>query len=185
MGVGCKAILPEHARVSDVADVIGILAGLPFERATFESGEGTHVWVHGILVRGTECPGMAMIELRGPMVDGEHVHTCSFHFENDWAAGGRILSAQAATPFWQTILRGVVDVFGGTVDYEDTDSIEVDYGSYGITNIMWHASDGDAWEAKVTTIAAIKPLTADDLTKPKRVRTVEFSEETSVTVRRR
>jgi hypothetical protein len=164
MGVGTYAILPEHVRLTDVADVVAIRAGLPFERQAFESGEGTTVWVHGVNVRGhAEVPAMATIELRGPMVDGEHAHTCTFHFENDYGAGGRLLVSQAATPFWQAVLRGVVDVFGGTVDYEDTDNIQVDYGSPGLYNVLWNANDGDAWEAKMDAVAAVKPLTKDDL----------------------
>src|SRR5438105_2777232 len=100
MGCDGSVYFPTHTRVADVADVLGILAGLPFTRTELA------VRVEGVSVKPTVVPEMVEIELRGNMFDGSTYATCTWHFETTRnarhepnAKGERHLYF-TARPFW-------------------------------------------------------------------------------------
>src|SRR5581483_9606267 len=128
MSVDCHITLPDNVRVDNVADVIGIAAGL---KPVWEySDNGKHKWVK---VRGVEArssgvvPGMALISIRSTghlLVDGEDQHSGYYHFEA--CHDGRLLSV-TSTAFWIAVGHRLVDFFGGSIDYQDCDDVEVNY----------------------------------------------------------
>lgn len=162
MGVDCRILLPADVRVKDVAMVMGILAGLPKEQMPLDGGKW-FVRVNGAKANGygpgAALPGCAEITLSGKMVDRLKVHEVMYHFE---AEHGVRLLMPSSTPFWLAVGRGLVDFFGGDVDYNDWDDRDVDY--HKEKPRQWNDSEEDAeWFAFQQAMFDVKPLTKADL----------------------
>ena len=120
MGVDCKVILPHNARIEDVADVMGALAGLKPTRRDFgKPSDGWSCHVEGVECKTSHTPVMAIINLRATaeekLVDGQQTHFCYYHFESKH---GRLVSMRS-TDFWISIAKGLVDFFGGAADFSE------------------------------------------------------------------
>ena len=127
MGTNTLVYLPGDVRVSDVADVMGILAGLPHKRGRYSEE------VDGVKVTPTISPEMCEITLSGKMYDKQTAHRASFHFEvSDTeqragvGEGQRLLYCGSDNDFWRAIGDGVARFFGGAVDFCDCDDIDTD-----------------------------------------------------------
>jgi hypothetical protein len=170
MGVDCLIRLNSRCRLRDVADVIGILSGLKPERRHFASGTGWGVEVKGVSVKSTCVPEMAEIRIvaggEDALVDGELAHFVMFHWEGD--NGGRVLS-QPSTPFWCALAKRLVDVFGGSVDFNDCDGSEEDYRADPPTEYDPLASDDTPWYVWQERQMGLKPLTKKKLKAGRRV----------------
>lgn len=153
MGVDCRVILPDRVRVRDVAEVIGILAGLN------RSWDSTKSWieVEGVKVETTSVPEMVSIILRGSLIDEQSDHSANFHFEGN---PGRLLFPRS-TAFWIAVSKGLIDFFGGELDYNDSDSIDIDYKVPAKPNIA--PEKGKDWYDFQEALYNIKPLTIYDL----------------------
>lgn len=166
MGVDCKVTLAPGARLQDVAEVIGIAAGLPSRRWELKTGrnEGQFlaVAVDGVSVKGYErMPQLAEISLDGPCVDGETVHGIAYHFE--WSGGevpGCTGLMPRSTPFWCAVMRRVVDFFGGSIDFNDSDETELDYFAPVAHRA---AADGRPWQEFQDAIASVEPVTPAEM----------------------
>lgn len=162
MSIDTRIWLPESVQIRDVGNVMGILAGLPFEKRSF--GDGKDCWyvdVAGVSRRGIEVmPECAEIYLRGSMVDGETNHFAMYYFESV-RVGYRLLMPRS-TPFWKAIGRGLVDFFGGEVDYNDCDDIDVDYSVPNQYPEGFPLNNGP-WREFQEKMANIKPLIKGDL----------------------
>lgn len=162
MGVDCRIHLRQDCRVDDVAKVIGILAGLKPEKVMFDGRSGGYYCqVPGVEVKSSGAVvEMAVIVLSGNLVDGRAGHSCYYHFEGE--PSGRLVS-MASTPFWCAVAKGVVDFFGGRVDFNDCDSVQTDYAAKpkGRNN----PTDGEAWGKFQDRMLKLKPLTRADLAK--------------------
>lgn len=162
MGVDVRVTLAPGARLSDVADVAGIAAGLPWHSVHLPSGNGWYVRVDGASVKGyVEIPTMAEINLAGPMVDGQVAHSASYHFE--WDQGevpGCTGLMSRANPLWIAVGRRLVDFFGGAIDYQDCDGVDVDYAAPVAHRA---AEDGEAWQLHQIAMASVLPITPDEL----------------------
>ena len=160
MGMNCKITLPAACRLRDVADVIGALAGLPVQRQYFETCPG---WI--TRVEGVECSsyaqlgleGCAKIQYQNPM-DGLD-HQIMYHFE--WGKDGSRGLMPSSTPFWIAIGRGLVDFFGGSVDYNDCDDSDVDYQKPEQPDI--HAEDDEEWYSLQERKLAVKRITKAEI----------------------
>ncbi len=159
MGVDTRIILPPDARIQDVANVMGIFAGLKPEREILSQGS-MYVKVPGVKVAGLETlPECANIILEGDMVDGENGHHILWHWEFSENVGHLLMPR--STAFWIAIGERLVDFFGGDVDYNDCDSIEVDY--HRTSDYKNNPSDGDPWNAHQERIWNCKSITYEDM----------------------
>lgn len=163
MGVNVEVYLPSDVRVQDVADVMGILAGINPEKKTLREFDD-HAWyveVNGAEAKGNvNIPSMAEIILQGDLVDGEAYHTTSYHFECRKA--GKRLVYPKSTPFWVAISKKLCKFFGGSVKYNDCDS--------GGVNASWpkprkknNPEDGKAWIDFEKAKFALKPVTVREI----------------------
>ena len=64
-----------------------------------------------------------------------------------------------STAFWLAVMHRVVDFFGGTIDYQDCDDIEVDYTVPAKSLQENSPSDGEEWYVFQNRILEIKPIT--------------------------
>lgn len=161
MSVNCRILLSGDVRLQDVATVMGLLAGLPAESRSLENRGGTYSYVRvsGVGVSGTYSPEMAQILLKGPMVDGDTQHSVYYHFEPSGGVGRALMPV--STAFWIAIGKGLVDFFGGTVDYADCDDVRVNYERPPQGSNC--PEDGRVWQAFEDRIKAVQPLTKKDL----------------------
>ncbi len=170
MGVDCKILLPAAARLRDVADVMGALAGFPMHKKHFNppsSGwsAGREYGDKGVEIKpcGGTLESCAMIHLNNTadcqIIDGQAGHYVMYHFEGS-RKGERLLNPPS-TDFWIAIGKGLVDFFGGRVDFNDCDDIDVDYEQPERDDI--HAEDDDEWYALQNRKLAVKALTKANL----------------------
>lgn len=163
MGVNCRILLPPAARIYDVADVLGGLAGLQVKKRK------TNPWATYVL--GVDCrsyPGKgleayALIslrpEIRKDLVGGSRCHECMYHFEGG-PKGERLLMPRS-TAFWIAVGKGLVDFFGGTLDFQDFDDKYSDYKKPMVADI--HAEDGNEWDRLQNRKLNVKPITWQQL----------------------
>lgn len=170
MGVNTKLYLPNSVQPRDVADVAGILAGLPFRWEKFSSGgEGQYVRVAGAQAKGLETVGMCEILLdarhkdvkkfggKPTLIDGEASHFCYFHFDTEM--GMRVITP-TSTGFWIAICKGLGEFFGGFLDYQDCDDVPVNETFWEKQNLHWTDEAFDVFQKRQFEV---KPLTVDDL----------------------
>ncbi len=168
MGVDCKILLPAAAQIRDVADVLGALAGFPMHKRHF--GPPLDGWIAGrdyrdenVVVKpysdSSSLIAHMQIVINGESVDGENGHQVMYHFEG--SRKGEHLLMPRSTDFWIAIGKGLVDFFGGTVDYNDCDDSDVDYQQPERSDI--HAEDGEEWTEFQERKLAVKPLTKEQL----------------------
>ena len=175
MGVNVNIGLPNNAQLRDVANTIGILAGLkPVERALDNARDSFFIEVPGVSLRpcGPGLESCAYIDIRSPdgekMVDGETDHSwLMFHFEmempsaddsdiRDYARG----LLPSATPFWIAVGRRLVQFFGGWFIPNDCDGkVEL----YIAPHYLNGAVNGEAWDQQQRRIFELQPVTAKEL----------------------
>ena len=128
MGVDCRIILPGDVMVRDVANAIGIIAGIkPIKRELTAGGKdgSWDVDVPGVTVEGSKTmPQCCIIFLRSDkgLVDGEMAHHVMFHFEY---YSDRLLMPRM-TPFWVAVGKRLIEFFGGMLDKCDCDEVDAD-----------------------------------------------------------
>lgn len=162
MGTSCRIVLPSDVLIRDVADVMGILAGLPKHMDTLDnSGRQFQVCkVNGVKVKNTTIPEMGQIILEGAMVDGQKAHQVYYHYEGEHGTT-RTLSPQS-TALWIAIGRGLVYFFGGTMDYQDCDSVRVNFRKPKPRK--WNDPESNKpYDDFQRAMFAVEPLTKADL----------------------
>lgn len=157
MGVDCKIYLPDNVRIRDVAHVIAISAGLKPRWG----GSGKAKWVEvPVEVRNTSYPSMAEIAIYGDLVDGEKRHFVYYHFE--CSKDGRQLMPRS-TAFWIAIAHKLVDFFGGTIDYNDCDDVDIDYSKDANSRLVNAPEGNKEWDAFQERLFNVKPITKEEL----------------------
>lgn len=164
MGVDVKINLPDNVRVKDVAYIIGIAAGCPIQWEKTEH-DPDHSWlrVRGVEVKGTSSVEMAEISIRSTghlLVDGEDMHYLFYHFES--SRGGRSLGPRS-TAFWLAVAHRLVDFFGGSIDYQDCDDVEVDYSRPKKPRRLNSPEDGDDYWNFYKRLSEVKPITEEEM----------------------
>jgi len=157
MGVNTEIKLPHNVRVSDVADVMGALAGLKPKKSMFNDAKGG--WstkVDGVAVEPSPIPEMVSIVFRTDS-GNRHVY---YHFETD--DPDYVVLNPPSTAFWIAIGVGLVKFFGGKVDYVDSDLVSVDFERKPKSNFQNRPSDGEKWYDLQTRMLNVKPLTQKD-----------------------
>lgn len=164
MGVDARVTLPANVRLSNVANVMGAVAGCPATKSFFDRDpkNGWSTRVEGVEVLTTSIPSMCEIRITPPngCVDGEKSHFTFYHFEPDNGVGRLMLPR--STAFWIAVMHRVVDFFGGEIDYNDCDDVSCDYS---VPHKTWEEnspSDGEAWYTFQNRILEIKPITVEE-----------------------
>jgi hypothetical protein len=161
MGVNSNVYLDAGVQVRDVADVIGILAGLKPYKRHFSGSVGWSTEVDGVKLRSCDTsPEMCEIILTGDLVDGEKGHYVNYFFEID--EGKYRYLYPKATPFWIAISKELCKFFGGKIDYCDCDE--------GGINARWKKprkknapQDGKPWYNFQQEKLDLKPITIKDM----------------------
>jgi hypothetical protein len=156
MGTDCKITFPGDVRADDAAKVIGILLGC--EKHWTESGNARWVDVDNAKVGHTSMPKCAEITAEGPMGTVRAL----WHFEfGEGASRGMLPTSR---PTWIAIARRMVEFFGGKVDYQDTDAVEVNYSAKKPRKVN-NPSDDKAWDDFHNELWQLKPLTKAEIEK--------------------
>lgn len=169
MGVNCRISLPT-ARLRDVANAIGILAGLPAKESPIDGSKALFIEVEGIKTKscGESLAGCAYINLSGEMVDGEMAHYVMYHFEFDMYTAAENINECSrgmippSTPFWCAIGRRLVETFGGTFqasDCGDSEKPDLVVGNHYLNG----ATNGLEWDAQQRRILELRPVTKADM----------------------
>jgi len=167
MGVDTKIMLPGDVRIQDVAEVIGILAGLPKTKFVLQGDDGSWaVRVSGVKVEGipnlASCAQIYLNAQNGtPFVDGEMTHMVMFHYEPGEGSGERLLMPRS-TAFWIAMGEKLIEFFGGEQDYNDCDSKDVDI-SCKKPRKRNNPSDGKPWQDFEKAMWSLKPLTEEEV----------------------
>lgn len=159
MGVDTLIRLPADVRIRDVSIVIGILAGLKPEQHSL-CGSSYSCSVAGVETKSSSIPECADIEINGDLVDGEKNHHVMFHFEYK---ASRLLMPRS-TAFWIAVGRRLIQFFGGSMDYQDCDSVETNYRRKSPRKDN-SPEGGKPWHDLQDAMLAIKPITKDELIK--------------------
>ena len=167
MGVDTYIYLPKDVRVHEVAEVMGILAGLKPKWA----GANGSIWaeVKGASVKGIEIiPGAANIYLEADkgkkFIDGEREHFCMYHYEVGGHYSNYVLLSPRSTALWIAIGIGLCKFFGGGIDYNDCDAGGINR-RFPRKRKNNSPDDGKAWDLFQKEIMSIKPLSDKDLEK--------------------
>jgi len=159
MGANAIIYLPHNARVTDVANVIGLLSGLPLTR---RSDNGwTYVTVPGVDVNATTILGLAEIIIKGNLIDGQTMHHVFFHYEDTTHAEYSKILMPSSTPYWLAVGKGLIEFFGGKLVFNDCLSEE------GIVSPKprphYDQENNDQYEAFKKELFGVRALTTFDL----------------------
>lgn len=169
MSVNCKISLPT-ARLRDVANAIGILAGLPVKESPIEDSKALFIEVEGVKTKpcGESLEGCAYINLSGEMIDGDKAHYVMYHFEFDMYTAAENVNEVSrgmippSTPFWCAIGRRLVETFGGAFyasDTGDSDKPDLVVGNHYLNG----ATNGPEWDVQQRRIMELRPVTKADM----------------------
>jgi hypothetical protein len=135
MGINTIIKLPNNVRINDVATIIGVAVGLPTIKREFSINDGFYTKVSGIkFVVHPTSPQMVNITF-----GNRHL---SYFFETE--ENMRSLYC-GSSPLWTAVGFRLVDFFGGYLDINDCDDIDVDYLVPDRGNDMNAPTDGEAY----------------------------------------
>lgn len=158
MGVDARITLPGFVSVVSVADVIGILVGNRKQFGTLPGGH-EYVEVEGVEVKGLPTlPGCADIIIKDET--GEVSYYVLYHFE--WQHDGTRGLMPRSRPDWLAIGKGLVDFFGGQIDYSDSDDVDVDYKVPPRTELA-DLNDGEVFDRTQERLRDLQSLTDADI----------------------
>lgn len=165
MGTNVNAMLPAGTRLRDVADVIGILLGCK------KSWNGTARWVEvdGVSRKSSSLPEMVYINVLLKGIDNPaalairksdgDTYELAYHFEGDQHCGPNLSPKSTAAKI--ALCRAVIMFFGGSVDYNDCDSTDVNFKVSPRQPIA--PSNGEAWNKFQRSLYTLQPLTEADI----------------------
>jgi len=168
MGESCNIYLSADVRINDVINVIGILLGQKKNKNYIEkfwacdvedvkeygatnitSENASKENIH--LRNYDTVPTMLEVVIRKNKID-KQPHTAYYHFETN---NGMRLLCGGNSDFWHKVGKGLVEFFGGWVDYNDCDSIEKDFeaekprgSNHGESDEEFDAFQNDLWNLK-------------------------------------
>lgn len=171
MGVDCRIELPPETRMGDIATAIAALAGIAVEIESL----GNYGGVVAATKRGAvklkplqwSDSGGTEAQFKGNLVDGETGHTVILFPQSKMqkcaGIGGPTCVAlnPPSTPFWCAIGHGLVNFFGGSIDYNDCDDTIEDYAVEKPR--PWNNPDnGPFWNNFQRELAEIDPVIPAD-----------------------
>lgn len=162
MGVDTKLHLPPETKVEDVFDVLVAMLGGETYKRHFHNDDGwsAEVRPEPHFKVFSDIPTMTIVDGK---VDGSFYHVF-YHFEGRYPLSGwRQMTTgfrERRRPLW----KAMADFFGGLLDMNDCDNIEVDYvGRLADKAYRVDAEDDVGWYAFQEAKLAVKQvLSADD-----------------------
>lgn len=151
MGVDTCIYIPDTVRIRDLANAIGILAGLKIET------ENEYKTVKGIEVKNSSVLGCVDIDFKSP-IDKEN-HNVMLHLEPKMR--NYKLLMPRSTPFWLAIGIRLINHFGGLMDFNDSDAIDFDESRQ--ENPLNGAYDGETWRMKQEELYSLEPMTKEEV----------------------
>lgn len=161
MGANSKCYLPNDVNASDVVEAIAFLCGADRERWELSGLKGSFATSvnykqvsiapnkkyskkYAVQVQPTHDIGYHIIFIAPTTCDKSHHNGDLFTYSSD-ENPGYILLYGGVSDFWKQIDRALVDMFGGYVDDDDCDSVDVDYRKRKPRKSN-HPSSGEAWQ---------------------------------------
>ena len=159
MGCDCKLELPAPAKLTDVADVIGMLLG-QHSHIEMISSVVKSVRVEGVHTTPSAIPSCAQIQIN--TVTDKEPRWFLYHFEygggpdhaNDTRGSRGIIFRCTADNI--ALAVGLATFFGGQVDFNDSDDSDVDFKRKTQKDIG--AQDGDLWDSFQERKAAVSAI---------------------------
>ena len=163
MGVDTKIILPHDVRVRDVAQVVGILSGIKPEWEFSSDKTAKWVKVKGVIIEGIPImPECCRIFTIGDTIrqKNDSIHVL-YHFESGDEIDGRLLMPRS-TPFWIAVGLRLIQFFGGSIDFNDCDSIDIDK-TFKKPRKKNNPSTGKEWDDFQEEKFGLEPLTQKEI----------------------
>lgn len=170
MGSNCNVWLPTDVTGNRVAEVVGILAGLPSKKYV-SSRDAWWAEVVGAEEKPTSVSTMSDIVLHargeGTLVDGESGHFAHLHYCS--RRDGRIYNcfAPKSTPFWCAVAVGLAKWFGGTVEFNDCGggrkNVRTFKRSCPVDKHGLIPDDGEPWNKYHGELLALKAVTEKEI----------------------
>ena len=164
MGVNSEIYLPRDVRVDDVAEVVGILAGLKSEMRNLSHSSGMYCYVENASAEPSSVAGMSRIVINAKkgetLIDGEKSHFCNYFHE--CGDDNSIELYPSCTPFWIAIGIRLARFYGGRIVFNDCKGggANRNFPRKRKTN---SPQDGKPWQEFQNEISSIKPITKSDL----------------------
>lgn len=170
MGIDTHIYLFSNVTARNVVNVIGVLGGCRPYKKHFDDkhpSNGWSTWVEGASLETTGCPEMARMVFRPDRGDfahgGSDWASAFYHWEPSAPYRSMRLLSPQCCDHWIAIGVCLVRMFGGHVDFNDSDSSDVDFQVPMKPDDEVSPSDGAAWYAFQETLLALKPLSRDDI----------------------
>jgi len=164
MGVNTLIFLSGDVRVQDVADVMGVLLGLPASQETFHWGTPTDV--KGVKVQGIkEIPECCHIILEGKMISGEENERFLFHME--CSNPKHKLISPRSSPLAIALGLRMCEFFGGEIHYQDCEDDKPNR-VFKKPRKNNRPEDGRVWQWFEYEKFRLKPLAKKDIINAKR-----------------
>lgn len=171
MGCDCNIYLPLNVRPKDIVNVIGILCGKEkkWEYSAFKTAKW--IKVEGIKWVGNEAiPEMTSLIVASPLsevVTPYRESINAYHFwmcEEDRRGKFQQISVRSCN-FWNVVGIKLVNFFGGEIDFNDCDEVEVNYSRRAKPNDVNGYESEEDFNKFQNRLFKLQPLTADDFTK--------------------
>ena len=171
MGVDANLYLPGNVRVRTLTDVVARLLDAPTEKKDLDSKSHPGAWyAHTpedvVIFESLSVPSMIDVTIKyiDPKITGQKAFGFGYHFEfggnDNGACRGLILRSHACNI---VLLKRLADFFGGFVDFQDCDSVDIDYSVKFKKDKLNCPQDGDEWQDLQERIMAVQPITQDEL----------------------
>ena len=174
MGLDVYTYLPPSAESHNILTVTALLAGCPGEWKSFKDGGskdyfGVDKKYANFIIYGAEqhhvnqyvpLPSMVLKMHDGnKFIDGNDTISFFLHMESDLFPGFKMVS-RYSNPFSGAIGKGLINFFGGLIDYNDCDDIAFNQSKDERSNI---AHDGKDWKNFQKRLSEVEPVTMQNM----------------------
>jgi hypothetical protein len=171
MGTDCRITLPTQSRIGDVANVMGLLLGKTGELKPLQGGS-FHLDVEGVKTVPSSMAECAFIHIDDAPLgygEGPASRRIMYHYEYHWNSVRDVYtkSGHGMQPSCSALniamLVELARFFGGEVDYNDCDAKDTNFRAPTQPDLL--VCNGKKWEAFQRRMAAVKPLTKEQIAK--------------------
>lgn len=161
MSVSTWVYLPPGVNVEDVARAIGILLGKEKTLDALSNGMNYLAGVKGVRLHDSKAgPQCCIIDIGD--IPKEYGNGWWFHYHFELANGQRGLGGGSRAARI-ALHRRLVELFGGSVDYNDCDETKRNYSK---KVPWWVGKEHDrAFEARQKALLSLTPITQDEINK--------------------
>jgi hypothetical protein len=183
MGVDARIYLPGNVRIGDVSKVIGKLLGLKAVRTHEKEHPPGFVDVEGVKLRAYTdtlfgCVHIDIEGVTGPALKynfGSDKTSYLYQYESDHGSDHVMLARSRCLNL--AVFRGLVDFFGGYVEYNDYDSQPPAYAVQPRCNALNQPNDGALFWNLQKRIFELQPLTEQGFINAEKYAAYQFKEE--------